>query len=99
MILALIVLIPFCIAALWAFFRFSPKETGSNKCTIFNSITIILAILVCALYSYRTYATMINTVDREWWSILSVLGSLFFFSIILVVAAVLRNFVFFRKRQ
>jgi len=98
MILALIVLVPFCVAALWVFFRFSPKDKNKAKLIIVvNSVIILIDILLCAIYSCRTYATMINTVDRNWWPILSVLGSLFIFSIVLIVGAIIRVLIF-RKR-
>ena len=95
MMLSLTVLIPLCGVALWAFFRFSPKDINKeNLILIYNIIVIFVNILLCLIYSYRTYSIMINTVDRAWWPILSVLGSLFIFAIVLFVAAIIRFFIF-----
>ncbi|KPK97395.1 MAG: hypothetical protein AMJ95_09135 [Omnitrophica WOR_2 bacterium SM23_72] len=97
MILALVILLPFCFVTLLIFFHFSPKER-MKSCKIYNSIIILLALIFCALYIYRTYSVMVDTVDSAWWPTLSVIGSLFIFHLILLVGAMLRNYVFFRKR-
>ena len=95
MILALIVLIPFCGAALWAFFRFSPQDEEKKKAIlIYNWIVILINILLCLGYTYRAYSSMINSVDRAWWPILSILGSLFICAISLFVGAIIRKFIF-----
>lgn len=93
----LIILLPFFIISLWLFFRFSPKQQ-KNKCKIYNLIIISVAIFFCLLYSYRTYTVMINTNDSAWWLILSILGSLFIFSVTLIIGSILRNHLFFRTR-
>jgi len=97
MILALIVLVPFCAVSLWVFFRFTPPAGKKKITNRYNYSVILLNVLLCAGFTYRTYATMINTVDRAWWPVLSVLGSLFIFPIILFIAVLTRAFIFRKK--
>ena len=98
MISALMILIPLCMVALWVFFRFSSKDKNRMRLVIlYNSAVILIAALLCAIFSYRTYMTMINSVDSGWWPILSILGSLFIFSVVLLIGAISRIFIFKKK--
>ena len=94
MILALIILVPLCAVSLWVFFRFTPPKDKSKINLLYNYIVILIDVLLCAIHSYRMYATMINSVDRVWWPILSILGSLFIFPVILFVGAIIRAYIF-----
>ena len=95
MILSLIALVPLCGAALWAFLRFSPKDENKRKSIVFyNSALVSIDILLCAIYSYKIYTALIDTRDSAWWPILSILGSLFTFSLVLLLGIIIRFFIF-----
>lgn len=97
MIAALIFLVPLGMTGLFLFFHFSPKDQyKTQSIKRFNVLVIIINILSCAIYSYRTYLTMIGTTDRAWWPVLAVLGSLFIFSAILFLGTFIR-FIIFKK--
>jgi len=99
MIVSLIILVPLLIVALVIFFRSSPKHATQKSVNLYNTIIIHLAVMVCGFHTYRTYSVMINTNDSGWWPILSIIGSLFFFSVILILGVLIRNFIIFRKKS
>ncbi|MFC1809196.1 hypothetical protein ACFL3D_03635 [Candidatus Omnitrophota bacterium] len=101
MIIALVILIPLCILALWVFFHFSPRTVAAKQriIKVYNITVLVMSIVLCALFSYNTYSNMIDTTDREWWPILSTLGSLFIFSTVLLISATIRSFIFQRKEE
>ena len=96
MILALIVLVPVLLMSLWAFIRFSPKGGSRQQVLLFNLGVLAVGLVLCALLTLTIYSNMAAGPDRAWWSILSVLGTLAVFSIVLVVGGLVRNLVVFR---
>jgi len=54
---------------------------------------------LCVGWSIRTYHQMVGTVDRPWWWVVSVLGSMAIFPVWLVLAGVLRSVIFFPDRH
>jgi len=96
MILALIVLVPLLLMSLWAFIRFSPKGGSRQQVLLFNLGVLAVGLVLCALLTLKIYSNMAAGPDRAWWSILSVLGTLAVFSIVLVVGGLVRNLVVFR---
>ena len=93
MILSLIILIPFVLVAVWLFFKISPKNVNGNIIKIYNIIVILSALTACLLISLYCYRTTGQSVDRAWWPVLSVLGSLFVFPLILFIGGIIRHFV------
>jgi hypothetical protein len=96
MILALIVLVPILLISLWAFIRFSPKGGSRQQILLFNLGVLAVALVLCALLTLKIYSHMAAGPDRAWWTILSVLGTLAVFSIVLVVGGLVRNLLVFR---
>lgn len=95
MIIALLVLVPICFVMFWFFFKSSPKIQNKRKTILrFNLATVLAAILSCVWLTYSTHHSMIDTVDRAWWPVLSGLGSLIFFPVVLLVGALIRMIVF-----
>ncbi|PIQ81953.1 MAG: hypothetical protein COV76_06240 [Candidatus Omnitrophica bacterium CG11_big_fil_rev_8_21_14_0_20_64_10] len=98
MLAALAILIPLLIGLLLLYRNRKPGEDPqeSGKLLRFNRLvflTILLAWLGSAGY-FR--ATTGQSVDRGWWPILSVFSGLLLTSAILLLAALIRNFLFKR---
>ena len=98
MIVALLILVPLVAVVAWAFFRFSPPHGDQKAIGRFNIASLLVALLLAAAWSVRTYVVMSLTVDSAWWPVISVLGALVIIPLVLTVAAVVRNVVLFRRR-
>ncbi len=96
MILALIVLVPILLLSIWAFFKFSPKVEGRRGVLLFNLSVLVVGLLLCAFLTLKVYASMGNGPDRAWWPVLSALGSLVVFPMVLLLGGLVRNRLVFR---
>ncbi len=97
MILALIILVPLVLLALWQFIKFSPEGVEKKKLLFCNSVVIIIGVILCGLLTLNVYVNMAGGSDRAWWPILSVLGSLVVFPVCLTVGGIIRNYLVFRS--
>lgn len=97
MIAALLILLPVVGVVAWAFFRFAPIHADGKAVLRFNLLSLTVALLLAAAWSVRTHLVMSPTVDSAWWPVISVLGSLIIVPLVLALAAILRNFVMFRR--
>jgi hypothetical protein len=89
-IVALLILVPIAGASAWAFLCFSPPLDDRQSVTRFNWSSIAVAALLAAAWSVRTYIVMSPTVDSAWWPVISTLGALVIFPLVLTLAAVVR---------
>lgn len=96
MILALIILVPILLMSLWAFIRFSPKGGSRHQVLLFNLGVLAVGLVVSALLTLKIYSNMAAGPDRAWWIILSVLGAVAVFSIVLVIGGLVRSLLVFR---
>jgi len=96
-IVALLVLLPIAGVVVWAFFRLSPSGAQSHMVFRFNIGTLVVALVLAAGWSVRTYLVMSPTVDAAWWPVISVFGTLIIIPPVLGLAAALRIFVLFRR--
>ena len=100
MVISFILLVPTTIFALLFFIKSSPKALSIQSSVLkFNVITIAAAILSCALLTYSTYRSMVDTVDRAWWPAISSLGSLILFPTLLLVGAFIRMIAFRKLKK
>lgn len=97
MITSLLVLLPLLAVAVWAFVRFAPIHVNYKAVHRFNLFSFALAVLLVIAWVVRTYIVMTPTGDSAWWPVISLLGALFIFPLVLAVAAIARNFVVFRR--
>ena len=97
MIVALLVLVPIVSVVVWAFFRLSPSGAQSSTVLRFNVGALVVALVLAACWSVRTYLVMSPTVDVAWWPVISVLGALIIIPLVLGLAAALRTFVLCRR--
>ena len=97
MIAALLILLPAVGVVGWAFFRFAPVHPDRKAVRRFNLVSLTAALLLAAAWSVRTYVVMSPTVDSAWWPVISLLGALTIVSLVLGLAAILRNLVVFRS--
>lgn len=97
MIAALLLLVPIAGVVVWAFFRFSPSGAPRQVVLRFNLAATILALALAVAWSVRTYWVMSPTVDAAWWPVISFLGALVVISLVLALAAAVRNLVLFRR--
>ena len=97
MIVAFLILLPVVGVVGWAFFRFTPLHADRKAVLRFNLLSLTVALLVAVTWSVRTYLVMSPTVDSGWWPIISILGALLIVPLVLGLAAILRNFVLFRR--
>ena len=98
MVVALLILMPIASVAIWAFLRFRLSYAERTALRRFNLASLSIALLSAIAWCVRTYLVMSPTVDAGWWPVISVLGAIVSFSLVLVVAAVVRNVIVFRKR-
>ena len=92
MVLALLVLVPVLAISVWAFYRFTPSAIGRDVHG-YNGAAVLVGAFLCVGWSIRTYHQMVGTVDRPWWPMVSVLGSMAIFPVWLVLAGVLRSVI------
>lgn len=97
MIMALLILVPVVGVTAWAFFRFSPAHAERRRVLQFNVVSVIVALAIAGAWTVRTYLVMSPTVDSAWWPVISVLGALVAIPLVLVLAAILRNLLVFRR--
>jgi len=97
MIVFLIVFVPLLILFLWMFFKSSPNHIEPKKIKIYNYSTIVLGVLLCVTYSLKIKTDMAGGSDSAWWPILAIMFSLVMFSGLLLVSAIIRKFLIFRK--
>jgi hypothetical protein len=99
MILALLILVPILLLALWAFFRLSPKLDDRRKVIGFNLGVLIFGLTMCGLVTLKVYTDMSAGSDRAWWPVIAGLYSLALFSVVLFLGGLVRNFVLFRAHE
>lgn len=99
MILAYLIFIPLFIFSLWAFFKSSPKQKHPYKIKIYNIGTIVVAICLCAGYSLKLRASMIDGSDFGWWPVLVFIFSLVISIGTFIVSGMLRNFIIFKNKR
>lgn len=99
MVVALLILLPSAGVAIWAFLRFGPSYAEREPLRRFNLAAFSIALLLAAAWCVRTYLVMSPTADAGWWPVISALGALVLFPLVLAVAAVVRNFIVFRRRE
>ncbi len=95
MILAFIVLVPILLLSLWTFIRFSPKVTNRQGVFVFNLGVLAVGLLLCGFLTLKVYANFATGPDRAWWPILSLLGTLVVFPVVLLAGGLVRNGVVF----
>ncbi len=96
MIFAFIVLLPILLISFWAFIKLSPKVGNRQGVLVFNLCVLVVGSLLCAYLTLRIYSNMAAGPDRAWWAILSVLGTLLVFPVVLLVGGLIRNVLVFR---
>lgn len=94
MIMALLILVPVVGVTAWAFFRFSPAHVGRRRVLQFNVVSVVVALAIAGAWTVRTYLVMSPTVDSAWWP---VLGALVAIPLVLVLAAIVRKLLVFRR--
>ena len=97
MVAALLILVPVVAVVAWAFFRFAPVHAERKRLLFFNVASLIIALAIAAAWTVRTYLVMSPTVDSAWWPVISVLGALVVIPLVLALAAIVRNFLVFRR--
>lgn len=99
MIAALLILLPVVGVAVWAFFRFAPIHAERQAVTRVHVWSLAVVVSLATAWSVRTYLVMSPTVDAAWWPVISALGALIIVPLGLAVAAILRHFALFRRRN
>ena len=94
MITALPVLVLIMGVVTWAFFRFAPRHAERKAVIRYNLGALAVGLALAGAWCVRTYLVMSPTEDAAWWPLVSLLGSLAVFPLVLGVAAILRRFLF-----
>jgi len=97
MTFALIILVPLVVITLLIYFKSTPKYIDIRTRTIYNSVIFTISLFGCFTVCLYTYFTTGQSVDRAWWPIFAVFGSLLVFAIVLIIGGLFRNFVIFKK--
>lgn len=97
MIAALLILMPVAGVVGWAFFRYAPIHADLKTVRRFNLLSLAVAFLFGTVWGVRTYFVMSPSVDSAWWPVICILGALIIVPLVLALAAILRNFVVFRR--
>jgi len=93
---AVILLAPILLISFWAFISFSPKVGNRQGVLVFNLCVLVVGSLLCALLTLKIYSSMAAGTDRAWWPILSLLGTLVVFPVVLLAGRLVRNGLVFR---
>ena len=99
MVVALLIFVPIAGVAIWAFLRFGPSYAERKLLRRFNLAAFSIALLLVIAWCVRTYLVMSPTVDAGWWPVISALSALVLFPLVLAVAAAVRSFIVFRRRE
>ena len=97
MIFALIILVPILVFSVWAFLRFSPKVESRQRILLFNLSVLGVGLLLCAFLTLKVYGNLAAGPDRAWWPVLSVLGAMVVFPVVLLVGGVVRKSILFKS--
>lgn len=99
MLIAYLVLIPLLLILLWIFFKYTPKRADARKIKLYNYGTLALTVIVSVIHSLILRASMIDGSDYGWWPLLAFVFSLMISTGIIVLSAVIRNFIIFRNSR
>jgi hypothetical protein len=99
MIIAYLVLIPLLLISLWLFFKYTPKRADARKVKLYNNSTLALAVIISVIQSLKLRASMIHGSDAGWWPVLAFVFSLMISIAIIILSAVIRNFIVFRDSR
>jgi len=98
MILSFAILIPIYVAVIWYFIKYSPEHGEPGKLRLYNRTSFLLSVLISGGYIWRLYVEMSKGSDFGWWPIVALIFFLLISIVVLSVAGLLRNFLFFHKR-
>ncbi|MEW6088609.1 MAG: hypothetical protein AB1498_09950 [bacterium] len=94
-VISLLILSVIFFLSLLLFIRFSPKEEGKKESVFrYNSIFIFLSILLCAVYSYYSIKSYMDSGETGKWLAVSIMGSLLISSICLAGGHFIRLIIF-----
>lgn len=94
MIAAAAVLIVVLVPAVWFFVGVQPRTTRTFALRCFNAVTLLLAACSVVAISLYSWLTTGHSVDSGWWPVVAVLGSGLCIGVVLILAIVVRFFVF-----
>ena len=101
MIVALAVLVPLLLLAMFVYVRFRPlvDQNSRSAVWIFDSVVVALIVAVDSVLTVHFKTTTGQSVDSAWWPVLAVLSCLFIDAVVLFLAALIRGLVFGRKEN
>ncbi len=69
---------------------------GRTGILVFNLSVLVGGLLLCAFLTLKVHANFVAGSDGAWWPILSALGTLVVFPVVLLARVLLRNGLVFR---
>lgn len=97
MILLYALLLPLFLLVLWGFFHFQPRGGSRNKIRTYNSLSILVAVLMSGGYAWNLYRAMAPTSDFAWWPVIAPAFALGISTGLLFLAGIIRLFIFHRR--
>jgi hypothetical protein len=99
MIIALVGFISLFFITFFIYYYTTPKHINIRTRTIYNYFIFAIAVLAfLSVYAY-TYLNNGLSIERAMLSLLAYLQSLLAISVVLIVGALFRNFIMFRKKK
>lgn len=99
MLFALTLLVPLLVAALWLYFRFSPRRANPRPVFWFNLVAVLLSVAASGAVVVMVEASMVGSADHGWWPVIGGFYSLVTLPACLAVAAGVRHLLFRTKRD
>jgi len=90
-------IIPIFLLIVIFFFVLSPKHHAMRKVRLFNGVSVFCAVGLSSGYVLYIKQAMEGGSDFGWWPVLSILGLMVISGVVLIVAGLVRNMIFFRK--
>lgn len=90
-------LIPLNGLALWAFMHYAPTADSPLRRHVFTTVTFAITPVVCAIFSLWLSTELGSAVEDYWRPVLTALGWIAAFPVVLLVAMGLRFYLWLRR--
>ena len=97
--LLFLLLVPANGLALWVFLRFAPATESPARRQAYNALTLGLVPVLCALFSLWLSTELTPHLDHHWLPVLSAMGWILAFPVLLMVGTFLRYYAVFRTED
>lgn len=98
MLISQLMLVPLFVFCAWAYLRLSPAAGNRHKVLVFDTIVLVLCVILCAAAIAVVAGLDSGGNDQIWRPVFSTLTSFFIVPAVLTVAGLVRYFFLFPDR-